>query len=393
MHRTVKTCVVSGSRAEFGQLLPLLKKLNANDDFDLKLIVTGAHLLESQGKTVSEIIASEIPIAKCIYLESAKDNSRLGIAKQISEAICNFAEYFEQDRPDVMIAIGDRYEMFGAAVAASTLLIPIVHICGGSTTSGAIDEIYRHSMTKMSTLHFTTCEQYRKRVIQLGESPETVYNVGSLAIENCLKTQILTEAELREDLGIDLNKKYCVVTFHPVTLEKESSEKEVYELIDALKSFKEYSYIVTLSNSDAGGDRINEIWREIAEKDRNFYVVPSLGMKRYLSALKYSDMMIGNSSSGTTEGPAMRIPTIDIGDRQRGRYFAESIVHCEPKKDAIIAAIRKVNTTEFRKMLKIVENPFGDGNTSDKMIRILKQKIGNTFDVKKDFYDISFEVE
>ncbi len=389
----VKVCVVSGSRAEFGQLLPLLLKLNEDAYFELHFVVTGSHLSDLNGNTVSEIAQYPIPVSEYIPIAGMRDNTRKGIACQMAEVVEKFADYFSKNRPDLFIAIGDRYEMFGVGIAAGALLIPIVHICGGSTTSGAIDEVYRHSLTKMSQYHFTTCDVYRKRVIQLGENPEKVFNVGSLAIENCLKMELISEAEVKEFVGMPFGCRYCVVTFHPVSLEKEVSEKEVRELISAMDTFSKYSYIITLSNTDSGGNRINEMWREAAKCRENFYVVPSLGMKRYLSALKYAEMMIGNSSSGTTEGPAMHIPTIDIGDRQKGRFFAKSIVHCEPRKTEIVRAMQTANTEEFRKMLADVKNPFGEGHTSQKMIEILKQVTAREIEVKKDFFDVNFEVD
>jgi len=385
---SIKVCVVTGSRAEFGQLEPLLKKLQDDNFFELQLVVTGSHLSIENGNTIEEIKKSGIKIAECIKIPNLDDNSRKGIAIQISELINLFAEYFEKNYPDLLISIGDRYEIFAVSVAASTLLIPIAHICGGSTTSGAIDEVYRHSMTKMSSVHFTTCDTYRNRVIQLGENPANVYNVGSLAIENCLHRELISEKELRNFIGLGEGKPYCVVTFHPVTLEKDSAEKELYELISAMDKFSEYSYIITLSNADSGGNKINEIWKKEARKRNNFYIVPSLGMQKYLTALKYSQMMIGNSSSGTTEGPMMHIPVIDIGDRQKGRFFAQNIVHCEPNEKSIIAAIRKASTPEFKDFVKTVQNPFGNGDTSEKIIEILKDR-SSSLSVKKEFYDIN----
>ena len=387
----VKICVVTGSRAEFGQLLPLLRRLEQDEFFDLNLVVTGAHLSADSGNTIAEIENSNIPISARIPINGISDNSREGVAFQISEVIHKFTEYFSKNRPNLLIAIGDRYEMFGVGIAASTLLIPICHICGGSTTSGAIDEIYRHSLTKMSSIHFTTCDVYRKRVIQLGEKPQHVYNVGSLAIENCLNVELLGKDELMRQLGMEIEKKYCVVTFHPVTLEKDSSEKELYELIDAFDEHPEYQYLITLSNVDSGGERINVIWKEEGKKRDNFYVVSSLGMKRYLTALKYSEMMIGNSSSGTTEGPAMKIPVINIGDRQKGRVFSECTIHCVPAKEDISSAINRAATEEFKTIARKVINPFGDGSTSDQMIKILKIELSKSINVMKDFYDIKFE--
>ncbi|MBR1796595.1 MAG: UDP-N-acetylglucosamine 2-epimerase (hydrolyzing) [Clostridiales bacterium] len=387
----VKVCVVTGSRAEFGQLLPLLRRLKDDDFFDLDLVVTGSHLSSDSGNTVLEIENSGIPISEQIPIDGISDNSRQGVANQISEVIHKFAEYFSMRHPKLLIAIGDRYEMFGVGIAASTLLIPICHICGGSTTSGAIDEVYRHSLTKMSSIHFTTCDTYRKRVIQLGENPGKVYNVGSLAIENCLKVELLKKEDLLTQLGMDLEKPYCVVTFHPVTLEMDSSEKELYELIEAFDEHPEYQYLITLSNVDSGGERINEIWKEEGSKHSNFFVVSSLGMKRYLTALKYSEMMIGNSSSGTTEGPAMKIPVINIGDRQKGRVFSDCTIHCNPKEADISSAIAKAASEEFKEIANKVINPFGDGTTSIKMVKILKDELSKDINVMKDFYDVKFE--
>lgn len=384
----IKVCVATGSRAEFGQLLPLLKKLEEDSFFELHLVVTGSHLCESCGNTIEEIEKSGIPIDHRIAIPSMNNNSREGIAIQISEVIEAFARYFSNNRPDLLIVIGDRYEMFGVGIAASALLIPICHICGGSTTSGAIDEIYRHSLTKMSSIHFTTCEAYRNRVIQLGEHPNTVYNVGSLAIENCLNINLLPKNELLDQLGMDAERPYCVVTFHPTTLEFDGSEKELFELIYALDEFPNYQFLITLSNSDSGGERINQIWKSEGAKRDNCFIVSSLGMRRYLSALKYSSMMIGNSSSGTTEGPAMKIPVINIGDRQKGRVFSKCTIHCAPLRREIINSIKKASSMEYRKLALNTDNPFGDGTTSSKMVEILKRVLVKPISVKKDFYDV-----
>lgn len=386
-----RVCVVTGSRAEFGQLLPLLKKMNRDPFFQLDLVVTAAHLSESN--TVNEIENGDIPIAERIPIQCFGDNSRRGIANQISEIIVKFSDYFSKCHPDALVIIGDRYEMFGVGIAASTLLIPICHICGGSTTSGAIDEVYRHCLTKMSSLHFTTCDVYRRRVIQLGEYPSVVYNVGSLAIENCINEELLDKNELLNMLGMDCEKPYCVITYHPVTLESGSPKWELMELVHALDSNPQYQYIITLSNADSGGEIINRIWLEVGKKRANFFVVNSLGMRRYLTALKNSEMMIGNSSSGTTEGPAMGIPVINIGDRQKGRIFSEATIHCKPKAAEISAAIKEASAPAFKLIAQKAKNPFGDGTTSEKIVSILKERLSEKIDVKKFFYDISFEVK
>lgn len=388
----IKICAVSGSRAEFGQLLPLLKKLEKDPYFDLDFVVTGAHLQGDSDDTIKEIEQSGIPVSAKLPIPGINDNSRRGVAYHIGDTVKIFADYFSEHRPEMLIAIGDRYEMFAVGIAASSLLIPICHICGGSTTSGAIDEVYRHSLTKMSSVHFTTCDTYRNRVIQLGENPSAVYNVGSLAIENCLKVELLSKEELMYQLGMDSSRPYCVVTFHPVTLEKTASETELMEIIKAFDSNPQYQYLITLSNVDSGGERINQLWQEAGKQRDNFFVVSSLGMKRYLTALKYSEMMIGNSSSGTTEGPAMKIPVINIGDRQKGRVFSDCTIHCEPVSYEIEGAMRKAATEEFKEIASNVVNPFGDGTTSDQMVSILKKVLSEGIDVKKDFYDVKFGV-
>ena len=384
----MKICVVSGSRAEFGQLLPLLNEIMKDPFFSLDFVITGMHCVPNS-PSIGEINNSQIPITGQIPINNIIDNSDKGIAIQIGEIIQKSAQYFSQKRPDLLIIIGDRYEMMGISVAAYTLLIPIAHICGGSSTSGALDEAYRHSISKMSSLHFTTCEMYKKRVIQLGEHPNKVFNVGSLAIENCLHVELLSKEEIKQDVGVPLDKPYCVVTFHPETMEECSQCDELREVIEALNVFKEYYYVITLSNVDSGGNAINDLWNEEAKKHDNFIIVASLGTKRYLSALKHSEMMIGNSSSGTTEGPAMHIPTIDIGDRQKGRFFAQSLVHCKTKKDDIVKAIKKAKSEDFKEMVRNVDNPFGDGTTSKKIVSILKEQ-KNNLTPKKDFYDIDF---
>lgn len=384
----MKVCVVSGSRAEFGQLLPLLNELHNDSSFELDFVITGMHCVENSS-SIGEIQKSGIPISGKIKIENITNNSEKGVAVQIGEVIQKSAEYFSVKRPDLLIIIGDRYEMLGVSIAAYTLLIPIAHICGGSSTSGALDEAYRHSITKMSAIHFTTCEQYKKRVIQLGENPNKVYNVGSLAIENCLKIELLSKEEIMKDIGIPVGMPYCVVTFHPETLEEKSQCSELREVINALNHFNDMFFVITLSNLDAGGNLINDMWNEEAAKRDNYKIVASLGTKRYLSALKYSEMMIGNSSSGTTEGPAMHIPTIDIGDRQKGRFFAESLIHCNTVESEIVKAIEKGRSKDFKNTIKNIENPFGDGTTSKKIVQILKDN-RNYITPKKDFYDIDY---
>lgn len=385
-------CVVTGSRAEFGQLVPLLERLCSEESFSVNIVATGTHV-SPEGDIDSELVASGFVISGRISIPSIADNSRRGMVRQIGEVSRAFSNYLATSRPDLLILIGDRYETFGAAIAAYTMLVPIAHICGGSTSAGALDEAYRHSITKMASLHFVTCEMYRKRVIQLGEEPSRIFNVGSLAIENCLHLNLLPEDELRWQVGLPPEDPYCVVTFHPGTLEgKASSGDEVRELIRAMDSFPDFHFVITLSNADSGGNAINEIWKSEGGLRDNFHVHESLGTRRYLSALKYSQLMLGNSSSGTTEGPAMGIPVVNIGDRQKGRLFAASTVHCKPVFAQIVASVEKALSPKFQALAKTVSSPFGDGTASIQIVDILKSELYRSIDVRKEFYDIDFEV-
>ena len=381
-------CVVSGSRADYGLLKRIILRFRSDPRVKLNFAVTGAHL--QSGETVSEIEKDGLEITTKIYIPMSCD-TKADMAYATAEGISAFAGYFKENRPDLLIVLGDRFEIFAAAYAAAIQTIPIAHIGGGQTTEGAVDEFLRHSITKMSTLHFSTCKQYCSRIIQMGEDPGRVFNVGSPGVENILKTPLLSREELQNNLGVDLlAQKYCVVTFHPETMTDRSPKEQLSELIGALDAFPEYQYIITPANADAGGRLINLIWAEQAETRKNWLVVASLGMQRYLSALKYAEMMIGNSSSGVVEGPAMHIPTVNVGDRQKGRIMADSVISCSAEKDQIKAAIRKARTPEFKETAQNVVSPFGTGNTSEEVHRrimdwLLFQKESNP---PKKFYDI-----
>jgi GDP/UDP-N,N'-diacetylbacillosamine 2-epimerase (hydrolysing) len=316
------------------------------------------------------------------------------MSKTMGMALICFSEYFEETDFDLLIVLGDRYEIAAICNAAFNQKIPIAHLHGGESTEGSLDEGYRHSITKMSNLHFVSCEAYRRRVIQLGEHPETVFNVGAIGVENIKNIIPMTIEELVKDLQFDItNKKYCVVTFHPVTLEKNTEKRQIKELMDALDEFPDMSFIITKSNSDTGGREINQLWEQYGSTRTNRLVVASLGAKRYLSVLKYASMMIGNSSSGIIEGPALQIPTINIGDRQKGRIMAESIICCKPEKGDIVNAIKRALTKEFWDISKKVINPYGDGNTSSKIVEIIRDRLAaDKIRLKKEFYDVEFKV-
>ena len=388
----MKICVVTSSRADYGILRPLIARLHEDVEFDLRLVVTGMHLCPEFGKTYLEIEEDELPIHKKIDIQISSDETA-AMSKSMGLAMICFADYFKEYTPDLLVVLGDRYEIMAVVCAAANQRIPIAHIHGGETTEGAVDEFFRHSITKMSALHFTSCEAYRKRVIQLGEEPNRVYNVGALSIENIMKIPLLSLDELTNVLGFQLEEKaYCVVTFHPVTLENISTEQQLKELMHAMDSFPQMKYIITKANSDAGGRAINDAWDAYVKAHENCLLVDSLGMIKFLSALKHAAAMIGNSSSGVTEGPASKIPVVDIGDRQKGRERGDSVIHCEPDRDDIVKAMQLAFSAEFRHQAKVSQNPFGDGDTSEQIVKIIREVFNSDISTKKKFYDVEFEV-
>ena len=313
------------------------------------------------------------------------------VSKCMGLTMISFADYFDESRPDALLVLGDRYETLAVCCAAMNARIPIIHMYGGETTEGAVDEAARHSITKMSALHFTSTETYRKRVIQLGENPENVFCVGAVGIENIKKMQLLDKNALEESISFKLDKPYAVVTFHPVTLENDSAGAQFTELLKALDRHKEMKYIFTKANADANGRIINKMIDDYAASNDNVAAFESLGSLRYLSALKYTAIVIGNSSSGIVEAPSFGIPTINIGDRQKGRIQSESIINVRPDSKEIAEAIDLANLPEFRAQAAGVVNPYGDGCTTEKIVKIIKDKFANSgFELKKKFFDVEF---
>ena len=386
-----KVCVVTGTRAEYGLLRPLLMKLNDHDSIDLQLVVTGSHLSEQFGNTQKEIkedgfhnyVKLPIPI---------EDDSKEGMAFSTGVALQKFAELFSKRKPDLLVVLGDRFEIFAVAAAAHMIGIPTAHISGGDVTEGAVDDVIRHCITKMSVLHFPGCEQSRKRIIQMGEQPDAVFNVGEPGVENCLKRELMSRDTLADNLQFPhIKGNYSVVTFHPVTMENNTAERQMQELISAMEEILDMAYIVTLANADAGGRMINEIWGREGKKHTNWLIVPSLGVLRYLSAVKYAKLVVGNSSSGVVEAPSMKTPTINIGDRQKGRMMADSVICCEPEREDIVRAMNIALTDDFQEKAKHIQSPFGDGSTSDKIMEhILKFLHSERTTQEKKFYDIEF---
>lgn len=385
--------VVTGTRADYGLLRELLFRLRDNNKIRLELIVTGSHLSESFGITQNEIIEDGFVANKCIPIP-LDDDTKGGMAQSTGVALCKFADYFKTNPTDLLVVLGDRYEILSAVIAARMLGIPVAHISGGDVTEGAIDDSIRHAITKMSQLHFPGCEQSRMRIIQMGEHPDTVFNVGEPGVENSLKLKLLSKEELAQSIsfqGVLLD--YAIVTFHPVTMENDTGQEQICELIKAMDLVPSLHYIITLANADAGGRAINDIWIKEGKKRLNWLVVSSLGVRRYLSAMKYSKAVIGNSSSGIVEAPSMGVPTVNIGDRQKGRMISDSVLCCPPSAEEILRAIKKALSKEFQDKARRTVSPFGDGSTSklieQHIIEYLERKETT---IKKSFFDLDYSI-
>ena len=390
MKKTI--CVFTATRAEYGQLKTIIKALIKDDSFNIKTVVTAAHLSPEFGMTCQEIEDDGIKIDRKIETLLSSD-SPSAVSKCMGLTMIGFADYFAETKPDAFMVLGDRYEALAATCAAFNARIPIIHLYGGDTTEGAADEAYRHSITKMACLHFASTEEYRNRVIQLGESPERVFAVGEIGIENALHTKLLSVKQLSKELKIDLSKNYAVATFHPVTLENDSAEQQIKNLLKALSKQSNMQFIFTKANADSDGHKINKILEDYCSKHENFHLFSSLGMLKYLSAIKHASFVIGNSSSGLIEVPSFKIPTINIGDRQKGRLMASSVICCKPTQADIEKAIDKALSPEFRKIASKTINPYGDGKTSEKIVKIIKRTFSKPIDLKKKFYDIPFYLE
>lgn len=382
--------VLTATRAEYGLLRPVISKL-VSSGLDTRILVTGMHLSPAFGMTISEIINDGFAIDARIPILLDSD-SPAGVSKTMALALAGFADYFEQRRPDVLLVLGDRYETLAVCCAALNAQIPIFHLYGGETTEGAIDEAIRHSITKMSYLHFTSTEAYKKRVIQLGESPNRVFNVGALGIENALNLDLLNHEQLEKSVGVEIPQPYAVMTYHPVTLDNSDPVKKLREVLKAIVSHPEITFIATKANADAGGRAINEALEDFARHNNNFMLFESLGSLRYLSALSNAAFVLGNSSSGLLEAPAFCIPTINVGDRQRGRVFPESVINCDEDAEAINKAIEQAMNGEFRSQLHGVQNPYGQGDSSRQIVDVIVEALKHPVDLKKKFYDVDFDL-
>jgi GDP/UDP-N,N'-diacetylbacillosamine 2-epimerase (hydrolysing) len=383
--RKRKICVVTGSRAEYGLLRWVMEGIRKSAFLELQLIVTGMHLAPKFGLTYTEIEGDGFQIDRKIEMLLSSDTP-VGITKSIGIGIIGFADSLSEMKPDLLLVLGDRYEIFVAVSSALVARIPVAHLHGGETTEGAFDEGLRHSITKMSHLHFVAAEEYRKRVIQLGEQPERVFLVGGLGIDNINKLNLLEKQELERSLGFKLGKKNLMITFHPVTLEKDSSAQQMKELLDALDALKETKLIFTMPNSDTDSRIIFQMIEKFVAKHPHAIAFTSLGQLRYLSCIKYVDGVVGNSSSGLAEVPSFKKGTINIGDRQKGRMKAGSVIDCEANKKSISSAIQKLYSAEFQAKLRTVKNPYGSGGASEALVKIL-ERVSLDGILKKTFYD------
>ncbi len=387
MDRRRKVCVVTGTRAEYGLLFWLMKEIDAADDLELQVVVTGMHLSPEFGLTYRQIEADGFTIARKVEMLLSSDSS-IGITKSMGLAMIGFADAYAELAPDMVVVLGDRFEIFSAVSAATTARIPIAHLHGGETTEGAFDESFRHSITKMSHLHFVAAEGYRQRVIQLGEDPARVYTVGAPGIDNIKRLNLLSREQLEEAIGFDLGRRTLLITFHPVTLERSTAQSQFKDLLLALDQVDDVHVIFTKANADPDGRVINGMIDAYVDAHSTTSVArDSLGQLNYLSAMQYVDGVVGNSSSGLIEAPSFGIGVVNIGDRQRGRIKAENVIDCAPDYDAVLAALQRLFSREFRDGLKQTVNPYGDGGTAERVLNVIRSHPLDDI-LKKSFFDL-----
>ena len=362
-----KICIVTGTRAEYGLLYWLMKEIQGDAALELQVIVTGMHLSPEFGLTYKKIEEDGFTINEKVEMLLSSDTP-VGIAKSVGLGVIGFADALARQKPDIMVVLGDRFEILAAAQAAMIARIPIAHIHGGETTEGAIDEAIRHAVTKMAHFHFTAAEPYRRRIVQLGEAPERVMNYGAPGLDNIKKLKLLNRAAFEKAIKFSLGKMSFLITYHPVTLSTANPAQSFEELTNALDQFPEAKIIFTKANADTAGRTINyNIEKYVKQNPQRAKVFTSMGQLLYLSAIKNMDIVIGNSSSGITEAPSFCKPTVNIGQRQRGRLKADSIIDCAEKAETIVAAIKKGLSSEFKNVLKNTKNPYGSGNASLKI--------------------------
>lgn len=366
-----RLAIFTGSRAEYGLMRQVVRLLSETSDCELFIVATGSHLSAQLGHTISEIEADSFAPLFTVDM-MLEDMSPSGICVSTGHCVSGLGAFFKQYAPELFVVLGDRYETLAAALAATLCGVPLAHIAGGEDTTGAMDDNFRHAITKLAHLHFTTCEPYRMRVIHMGENPDRVWNVGGLGEENAQTLTLPDEAAIRDILHLSATRPYILCTFHPVTLERDTETKSLQELLDALASFPDYTIIFTAANADPGGEAINAILHKCCIQDSKRYrFFPSLGMERYLAAAKYASCVVGNSSSGVHEIPSLGTPVVDIGSRQQGRIRSKSVLHAEVEKSAIQTALVRALAPEYRNWSASCINPYDKPGTAAAIVEKL----------------------
>ncbi len=381
-----RICIVTGTRAEYGLLRWVIQGVREAPGLTLQLLVTGTHLSPEFGLTYREIEADGFAIDARVEMLVSADTAT-GTAKSMGLGLIGLGDAFDRLQPHLVVLLGDRFEVLAAASAALVAGIPVAHLHGGETTEGAFDEAIRHAVTKMSHLHFVAAEDYRRRVIQLGEQPDRVHLVGGLGIDAILRTPLLDRPALEASLGVPLADRNLLLTFHPVTLEQQNSEQQMAELLAALEPLDDTRLIFTMPNADTGSRALRQMVDAFVSRHPNARAYASLGQLRYLSCLKLVDGVVGNSSSGLAEAPSLGVGTVNIGDRQRGRLKADSVIDCQPERSAILAAIRQLHDPDFRRVVAGAVNPYGQGGASEKIVQVL-QNVPLEGIVKKSFHNL-----
>ena len=384
---THKICVITGARAEYGLLRWVMQGIKEDPELTLQVIATGMHLSPEFGLTYREIEKDGFQIDRKVEMLTSSDTP-VGIAKSMGLGLIGFADALNELKPDLIVVLGDRFEIFAAVSAALVARIPVAHLHGGETTEGAFDEALRHSITKMAHLHFVAAEEYRQRVIQLGEQPDRVFLVGGLGIDNIKRLKLLDRAELEASIDFKLGHKNLLITFHPVTLENSTATEQMAELLEVLAGLTDTQLIFTMPNADNDGRALIKMVQQFVAQHPNARAFPSLGQLRYLSCIAQVDGVVGNSSSGLAEVPSFKKGTINIGDRQRGRLQAASVINCEPVHQSIAAALKKLYAADFQASLSQAQNPYGEGGASEKVVETIKHCVIDGL-VKKSFYDLT----
>ena len=386
-----KICVITGSRAEYGLLRWVMQGIKDHPDLTLQLIATGMHLSEDFGMTVDEIENDGFKVD--FKVETLDNNdSAVGIAGAMSRGLSGVAEALNNLRPDLILVLGDRYEIFVSVAAVLVAKIPVAHIHGGELTIGAYDDAFRHAITKMSHLHFVATEEYKNRVIQLGENPSSVFVVGGVGIDSINNLKLLSKSDLEKELNLTFKEKSLLITFHPETLAKSSPAKQMQELLSALEDQENTTFIFTMPNADTGGREITQMIKDFIAENPDAYSFTTLGQLKYFSCINAVDAVVGNSSSGLLEVPTFKKATINIGDRQKGRLQANSIINCAPDKKSIINSLDRIYSWNFQDSLKTTINPYGAGGASAKIVKIIR-KVSLEHLINKNFYDLESEYD